>query len=82
MNNRQIPRDASETVGQNHGGMSLLIVFSTTTCTFVVQMLCTADVTGESGARASLAIKDAVAPRAPLKMARLLMDMDEDRRGC
>ena len=41
--------------------------------------MCTADVAGESGARASLAIKDAVAPRAPLRMARLLMDMSKER---
>ncbi len=44
-----------------------------------MQNLCTADVTGESGARASLAMKDAVAPRAPLRIARLLMDMGKER---
>ncbi len=38
-----------------------------------MQMACTAEGTGESGASASFAMKDAVAPRAPLRMARLLM---------
>ena len=40
-----------------------------------MQKECTADDTGESGASASLAMKEAVAPRAPLRRARLLMDI-------
>ena len=40
-----------------------------------MQKECTADDTGESGASASLAMKEAVAPRTLLRRARLLMDI-------
>jgi len=77
IDNRQRPRDASVIAGQNHEAS--LNICTTEAAEFAMQNLCTADVTGESGARASLAIKDAVAPRAPLRMARLLMDMSKER---
>ena len=76
IDSRQTPRETSEIDGQNHDEMSFLISW-TTTFAFSVQIWCTAVITGESGANASLAMKDAVAPRAPLRMARLLMDMEE-----
>ncbi len=76
IDSRQTPRETSEIDGQNHDEMSFLTRW-TTTLAFAVQILCTAVITGESGANASLAMKEAVAPRAPLSMARLLMDMEE-----
>lgn len=69
MHIKQIPRVASETEGQTHD------IPSSYWSMLAMQMECTVDGTGESGERASLAMNDAVAPRAPLRMAPLLMDI-------
>jgi len=72
MHSKQTPRARSETEVQSRDGESPSSS-ARRGVLLAMQIACTAEGTGESGASASLATKDAVAPRAPLRMARLLM---------
>lgn len=73
MHSRQRPRVASDARGQTHAMPS----FGRTLWLAQKECDCTAKTAGESEARASFPTKEAVAPRAPLRTARLLVDIKD-----